>query len=216
MPNNSHFGVEFNLKSNQIYLDSATIGKMPLSSIDIITDYYKNGGGVPVRGMHNEISQANRLLEQNRRDLAKIFEIEPIQISFFPSREVLLTNALYSLPEIDKRKIITSALEEHSVIAPAIRVRNDKGTRLDYLGIRDEVDLLDKISEKVNSKEDVLLLSSLTATNGVERNWQEISKICQDNGATFILDISYSVGHEEISFKNNLPDIAISSGCIGR
>ncbi len=211
----NRFGIDFNIKPNQIYLDSATIGKMPLSSIDTITKFYKDGGGVPVRGMYNEISQANSLLETNRRELANLFKVEPIQLSFFPSREVILTNALYSLPEIKNRKIVTSVLEEHSVIAPAIRVNNDLGTKIEYLNTKDEIDVLDKINEKINSKEDILLLSSLTATNGVIRNWSEIAKICQDSGATFIVDISYSVGHEEILFDNILPDIVISSGCIG-
>ena len=211
----NRFGIDFNIKPDQIYLDSATIGKMPISSIDVITNFYKDGGGVPVRGMSNEISQANKLLEVNRKKVADFFKVEPIQISFFPSREVVLTSALYSLPGIKDRKIITSILEEHSVIAPAIRVKNDKGTKLDYLSISDEIDFLSKIEEVISSKEDILLLSSLTTTNGVKRNWSEIAKICKDNGATFILDISYSVGHEEFHFDEIIPDIVISSGSIG-
>ncbi|MHA1200181.1 MAG: aminotransferase class V-fold PLP-dependent enzyme [Candidatus Heimdallarchaeaceae archaeon] len=211
----TRFGIEFNIKPDQIYLDSATIGKMPTSSIETITNFYKNGGGVPVRGMYNEISQANKILESNRRELASLFHVEPIQISFFPSREVVLTNALYSLPDMKNRRIVSSVLEEHSVIAPAIRVNNDIGTKIEYLDLNDEINILDSINEKINSKEDILLLSSLSATNGVKRNWSEITKICQDNGATFILDISYSVGHEEILLKDNMPDIVFSSGCIG-
>ncbi|MCE7740829.1 MAG: aminotransferase class V-fold PLP-dependent enzyme [Candidatus Heimdallarchaeota archaeon] len=215
MSSNTHFGIDFNIKPGQIYLDSATIGKMPISSIETITNFYSNGGGVPVRGMYNEISQANNILESNRRELASMFQIDPIQISFFSSREVVLTNTLYSLPDLKDRRIVSSILEEHSVIAPAIRVNNDVGTKIEYLNLDDEIDILDSINEKINSKEDILLLSSLTATNGVKRNWSEITKICQDNGATFILDMSYSVGHEEILLKDNMPDIVFSSGCIG-
>lgn len=211
----NRFGIDFNIKEGQIYLDSATVGKMPISSIDMISNYYREGGGVPVRGMYNEISRADKKLEENRKQLANFFQVEPIQISFFPSREVALTSALYSLPEINKRKILTSILEEHSVIAPAIRINNDKGTKLSYLTTTEEVDLLSNIEEKINSKEDILLLSSLASTNGVKRDWKEIAKICRDNGATFILDLSYSIGHEEFIFRELMPDIVISSGCIG-
>ena len=211
----TRFGIDFNLRSNQIYLDSATLGKMPISSIDFISEYYKRGGGVPVRGMHSEISNAKKFLEDNRRDLAKLFQVEPIQISFLPTREVTLTNVLYSLPRMKQRRIFTSILEEHSLIAPVIRLKNDFGTKIEYLNLKDEINILDKLNEKLSSKEDVLLLSSLTATNGVKRDWEEISKICKDSGATFILDISYSIGHESMQFNNFIPEIIISSGCIG-
>ena len=215
MSSNKHFGIEFNLQPNQIYLDSATIGKMPLSSIGIISEYYRKGGGVPVRGMHTEIFQANKILEERRRELSEFFKVEPVQVSFFPSREVVLTNAIYSLPDMRNRRIVTSILEEHSVIAPAIKMHNDKGTKIDYLNSQDEVDMLDRITEKLKSKEDILLLSSLTPTNGVKRDWSQIAKICRDIEATFILDISHDIGHEEIMFNEIMPDIVISSGCIG-
>jgi len=215
MSSNKHFGIEFNLQPNQIYLDSATVGKMPLSSIRIISEYYRKGGGVPVRGMHTEIFQANKILEERRRELSEFFKVEPVQVSFFPSREVVLTNAIYSLPDMRNRRIVTSILEEHSVIAPAIKMHNDKGTKIDYLNSQDEVDMLDRITEKLKSKEDILLLSSLTPTNGVKRDWSQITKICKDIEATFILDISHAIGHKEIMFNEIMPDIVISSGCIG-
>ncbi len=215
MSSNKHFGIEFNLQPNQIYLDSATVGKMPLSSIRIISEYYRKGGGVPVRGMHTEIFQANKILEERRRELSEFFKVEPVQVSFFPSKEVVLTNAIYSLPDMRNRRIVTSVLEEHSVIAPAIKMHNDKGTKIDYLNSQDEVDMLDRITEKLKSKEDILLLSSLTPTNGVKRDWSQITKICKDIEATFILDISHAIGHKEIMFNEIMPDIVISSGCIG-
>jgi len=83
------------------------------------------------------------------------------------------------------------------------------------LNSQDEVDMLDRITEKLKSKEDILLLSSLTPTNGVKRDWSQITKICKDIEATFILDISHAIGHKEIMFNEIMPDIVISSGCIG-
>ncbi len=211
----TRFGIEFNIRSNQIYLDSATIGKMPISSIKAISDYYLDGGSVPVRGMHNEISQSNNFLEEKRGELANLFQVEPVQISFFPSRESNLTSILYSIEDIKDRRIITSVLEEHSVIGPAIRANNDHGTEIDYLNVKNETNLLESINQKVNSEQDILLLSSLTSTNGVKRDWSEIAKVCKDTGATFLLDISYSLGHEELNFKEISPDVVFASGCIG-
>ncbi len=215
MKTSTRFGIEFNLKPDQIYLDSATVGKLPVSSLNRMIDYYNTGGGAPVRGIHSEISASNQLLEKSRKSLAAIFNISPKQISFFPTREVLLTSVFHSIPEIKERRIITSILEEHSVIAPAIRVNNTFGTKIEYLNLEDERDLVESISNRINSSSDVVLLSSLTATNGVRREWEKIANICVDVGATFILDISYSVGHEDFKFDSHQPDIVVSSGCIG-
>jgi cysteine desulfurase/selenocysteine lyase len=211
----TRFGIEFNLKPDQIYLDSATIGKIPVSSMKKILEYYKNGGGAPVRGVHSEISSSNRLLEKNRQSLSSIFNVESSQISFFPSRETVLTSVFHSIPNIGEKRVVTSILEEHSILAPAIKANNSFGTKIDYLNIEDETNLVEKISEKIHSSKDIVLLSSLTATNGVKREWNKISKICKEVEATFILDISYSVGHEEIMFDKEKPDIVVSSGCMG-
>jgi cysteine desulfurase/selenocysteine lyase len=215
MTSSTRFGIEFNLNPEQIYLDSATIGKLPLSSINKIIEFYKTGKGAPVRGMYDEITKSNQLLTSNRKTLADIFKIEPNQISFFSTRETLLTSVLHSIPNVKTRKITTSILEEHSVIAPAIKINNTMGTEINYLNLEDETNLIERLSEEIQSSKDIVLLSSLTATNGVRRKWEEIAKICSDTGAIFILDISYSVGHETFSFDKNLPDIIVSSGCIG-
>lgn len=106
MTTTTRFGIEFNLKPDQIYLDSATIGKIPVSSIKKIQEYYKSGGGAPVRGVHNEISSSNRLLEENRKSLSRIFNIESSQISFFPSRETVLTSVFHSIPNIGEKKLL--------------------------------------------------------------------------------------------------------------
>ena len=215
MTTTTRFGIEFILKPDQIYLDSATIGKIPVSSMKKIHEYYKNGGGAPVRGVHNEITSSIHLLEKSRKSLSRLFNIELSQISFFPSRETVLTSVFHSIPNIGEKRVVTSILEEHSILAPAIKVNNSFGTDIEYLNIEDETILLEKISEKIHSPKDIVLLSSLTATNGVKRDWNKIAKICKEVDATFILDISYSIGHEEIKFDKETPDIVVSSGCMG-
>jgi cysteine desulfurase/selenocysteine lyase len=55
----------------------------------------------------------------------------------------------------------------------------------------------------------------LTPTNGIKRNWTEIAKVCRDIEATFILDISNSLGHEIIEFNEISPDIVLAASCVG-
>ena len=105
MTTSTRFGIEFNLKPDQIYLDSATVGKLPVSSMKKMIDYYNDIGGAPVRGIHREISTSNKLLENNRKSLASIFNVSPKQVSFFSTREALLTSIFHSIPEIKEKEL---------------------------------------------------------------------------------------------------------------
>jgi len=211
------FGIDFNISEERIYFDSATIGKMPVSSLQKMCEFYERIGGAPVRSMSQETIETTNLLEENRSSFAKFFNVEKKQLSFLPSREVALINALFSLDYIEESKIVTSILEEHSLLAPAIRAHEYFNTEIDYLNLEDERDFLTSLESKLSfgKNPEIVLLSSLAVTNGVKRDWKKISKLCKEMGATFILDISHSVGHIEFNFKESAPDIVIGSGSIG-
>jgi len=214
MNSTTRFGIDFAYPSDEIFLDSATYGKMPVSSIEKMTDTYTKGL-VVTKAMYQESSKANAKLESCRRALSSIFHTESSQISFLPSKESAIINILHSFNWADKGKIITSVLEDHSLLAPLININNLHGNEIDYLSLKDEENLLDILSEKLTSKTDVVLLSSLTPTIGTNREWGKISKICKENDAIFILDISNSVGHENILLENDSPDIAVATGISG-
>ncbi|MHA1954814.1 MAG: aminotransferase class V-fold PLP-dependent enzyme [Candidatus Heimdallarchaeaceae archaeon] len=211
----TRFGIDFNLQEDKIYLDSATIGKLPVSSLNSIVDFYQKEGTATIRGVHHEAMESIQKLENSRKNVADFFKVEATQVSFLPSKETTLTNALFSLESIDKRRIVTSILEDHSILAPVIKTHQSFGTGLEYLNFNDEQELNDKIHEQITSKTDILVLSSLTPTNGIKRNWTEIAKVCRDIEATFILDISNSLGHEIIEFNEISPDIVLAASCVG-
>ena len=215
MPYITRFGEEFTIPEGKIYLDSATMGKMPVSSLKKMVSYYEEINGAAVRSMSQEASAAIKVLTNSRNEIRNFFNSSESNISFFPTREIALTNALFSLDKMKERTIISSILEEHSLLAPAIRVHNTFGTKINYLTIEEETNLFQSIQEKIEREGDIVLLSSLAVTNGVKRDWIGISKLCKDMGALLFLDISQTIGHEIIDFSENLPDLVISSGCIG-
>jgi len=83
------------------------------------------------------------------------------------------------------------------------------------LSAENEQNLLEALQERILGPGSIVLLSSLTSTNGVKRDWNQIANLCTENESIFILDISNSVGHEVHDFKSIQPDIVISSGSVG-
>ncbi len=215
MTTSSRFGIDFYFTEDEIYLDSATAGKVPVKSIKLVEEFYRDHGGGIGRGTHRKALQASRFIESQREIIAKIFSIDNAQLSFLPSREIAVLNSLFSLNLPKNQKIITSVLEDHSLLAPTIRYCEINKSELNYLNISDEENIAEAILKQVDSTTKTVILSALTLGMGAKRNWESISRICKENEITFILDVSYAVGHETFIFKDNIADIIISSGYNG-
>jgi len=193
---------EFDIPKNEIYLDSATIGKLPKTTLKAICDFYTSNGGGVNRGTHKYAIEASRVLETERENIAQIFKIKPKQLSFLPSRESALLNSLFSIPSEGENKIIMSVLEDHSLIGPAMKFSELTGSNISYLSINDEQNLLDALQERISEGSSIFLFSALTLGMGIKRNWKNISKLCKDNNVRTIMDMSYLVGQVLISARS--------------
>jgi cysteine desulfurase/selenocysteine lyase len=213
--NRRNFDIDFSIADEDVYLDSATLGRLPISTIEKIKNFYGLNIGGTIRGTHRFAIEASKLLEEMRNNIADIFNVTANRLSFLPSREVAVLNSLHYLAESDGKRILTSNLEDHSILAPLINFSKIYNKHIDFLTLNDEENLLEKIIEQISSKTSAVILSSLTLGMGVKRDWKRISNVCKENSIPFILDISHSIGHESLDFQENYPDIVISSGSSG-
>ena len=206
---------EFNIPKEEIYLDSATIGKMPKAALKAICDFYNSDGGGVNRGTHKYAIKASRVLETERESIAQIFKINPKHLSFLPSRETAVLNSLFSISSNKENNLIMSVLEDHSLIGPAMKFSELTGSNINYLLMNDEPNLLDTLQERISKDSSIFLFSALTLGMGIKRNWESISKLCKDNNVRTVMDMSYLVGHETIDFSKVMPDVVLSSSTNG-
>ncbi|MHA1200180.1 MAG: aminotransferase class V-fold PLP-dependent enzyme [Candidatus Heimdallarchaeaceae archaeon] len=209
------FGLDFHFSENEIYLDSATAGKVPIASIETMNRYYTDFGGGVNRGTHKKSLSASKVLEKSRSTIASSFSVEPPNLSFLPSRETAMTNLLSSGIFSKEDEIIVSALDDHSLLAPLLKMKDLFNSELKFISLKEEANLGEAIRSKISSKTKAVVLSSLTLGLGVRRDWKELAKIIKEAEKLFILDISNAVGHENFNFKEIMPDVVISSGNIG-
>ncbi len=209
------FGLDFHFPETEIYLDSATSGKMPVSSVEVMSNYYTELGGGINRGTHKKAVNANRKLEQSRSTVANIFSVNSNNVSFLPSRETALMNFLLSGIFSKDNEIIVSSLDDHSILAPVLKLRTVYDVRLNFLNLQDESNLVEVIEERITAETKAIVLSVMTLGMGIKRNWRKITKIAQDAEIPLVLDISNAIGHMEFNFKDITPDIVVSSGNIG-
>ena len=209
------FGLEFYFSENEIYLDSATTSKIPISSLEKMNDFYKILGGGVNRGTHKKAHEANQELERARSIIADVFSVETSRMAFLPSRETAMTNLLHSNLFSKGDELLVSMLDYHSILAPVLKLKEIKDINLNYLSMKDESNLIESLSEKISNQTKAVILSSLTLGIGCKRDWQEITRITAENEALFVLDISNEAGHVNFDFSKTYPDAVISSGNIG-
>ncbi len=210
-----NFGVSFALPDDLIYLDSATIGRLPLSSIDIISDYYKKCGGVKNRGTHEYSICANVKLEKARKELGSLINISPDNISFSSDMEVMLSNILFSHKLNEKDHVLTSMMEDHSLLGPVYRGKKLFNYTIDFLHKEDERNIVESIKEKVTDKTSVVVLSSQTVGVGIKRDWKRITTLLEDLNISLILDVSRTIGLEPLTLDNVQPDYVLCNGPLG-
>jgi len=206
---------EFDIPKDEIYLDSATIGKLPKKTLKAIFDFYNSNGGGVNRGTHKYAIEASKVLETGRENIARIFKINQKQLSFLPSRESAVLNSLFSISSERENKIIISVLEDHSLIGPAMKFSELTGSNINYLSMNDEQNLLDALQKRISKDSSIFLFSALTLGMGIKRNWKNISKFCKNNNVRTVMDMSYLVGHESFDFSKVMPDVVLSSSTSG-
>lgn len=210
-----NFGVSFALPDDVIYLDSATIGRLPISSIDIISEYYKKCGGVKNRGTHEYSICANVKLEKARKELSSLLNLSTDNISFSSDMEVMLTNILFSHEMNENNHILTSMMEDHSLLGPVYRGKKLFNYSIDFLHEEDESDIVERIKENVNDKTSFVVLSSQTVGIGIKRDWKRITKLLDDLNIPLILDVSRTMGLEPLVFNEVQPDYVLCNGPLG-
>ncbi len=211
----NRFGYDFLIPDDTIYFDSASLGRVPSLSFDVLSSYYHALCGLNSRGTHKAAICAEKALRESRLKISSFFNVPPSLLSFLPSTETGLLNYLYSQKWNKGDRFITSLLEEHSLIAPLIRASRSFDCSVDYLSLTDEPDLAERLNQLIVPSTRVVCLSALTLGLGIKRDWQSLTKVCKDNNVDFILSLDQAVGHYPIHFDDIMPDMVLSSGSVG-
>ncbi|MHA1305549.1 MAG: aminotransferase class V-fold PLP-dependent enzyme [Candidatus Heimdallarchaeaceae archaeon] len=211
----SRFGQEFLIEPGTLYLDSATIGRMPKLALDQMIKYMQECNGYHRGSTHKLGICTSRALHEARVRTAEFFKVKTPQVSFLPSFESGLINVIFSRRWDKEDRILTSTVEEHSILASVIRGKKAFGYNIDYLSLNDEIDLIGSITEKLTQNTKMLIFSALTVAIGTKRDWRKIAEISKEHDVIFVLDISRVVGHEPLYFNKVMPEVILSTGSVG-
>jgi len=198
-----------------IFLDSASTSQKPMRVINAIKEYYEMYNANPHRSLYKLCEEATEMYEDARKKVAKFINAKhPEEIIFVRNTNEAMNLIAHSfaLPKLhNPSEIILSVMEHHANIVPWQYVRDNNGTSLKFIDIKNDgtLDL-----EQLNLNHNVKIVSLTHASNvlGTINPVKEISKIIHENGSLFVVDGAQSVPHMPIDVQDIGCDFLAFSG----
>ena len=182
----------------KVYFDSAATSQLRNEVIHTMTNVLKTEYGNP-SSTHTYGRSSKSLLENCRKEIAKLFNVQASEIIFTSGGTEADNLAIQScVRSLGVQTIITSKLEHHAVLHTVESLQKKEGIEVLYVNHKEDssidIDHFEILLKKSNSK---TLVSLMHVNNeiGTLLPIEKIASISKENGVLFHSDMVQSIGH---------------------
>ncbi len=201
-----------------VYLDNASTTQKPNQVIDSITDYYRNYNSNIHRAVYAIAEEATEAYEKTRDKVANFINVKDRQEIIFvrgTTEAINLVAYAWGRSHIkDGDIIVTTEYEHHSNIVPWQLLTQEKGAKLEYIGMDDDGELilddLDKYLE--TGKVKLVTFSLMSNVLGTISDYEKIIEKCKAAGVLTLVDAAQAVPHMKIDLEKLGCDFFAFSG----
>lgn len=197
-----------------IYLDNAaTSYPKPQGVAESVKRFMDEIGASSGRGAHRKALEADGLVFNTRKSLAKLFNIKnPSRICFTSNVTEALNLAIYGLLD-DGDRVITSGLEHNSVWRPLCRMREERNIDLVKIECDAEGNLnLESYLEEVNHGARLVIMLHASNVVGLVLPIRDIGRIAHEYGAVFLVDSAQTAGVLPVDVEKDNIDMLAFTG----
>jgi cysteine desulfurase/selenocysteine lyase len=196
-----------------IYFDSACTTLKPRTVIEAERHYYEEVSGCAGRSAHALAKKTDELFTSAREKVAKFVNAPVDSVIWTKNTTEALNLVIRSLDYSQKKKIVTTPLEHHSLLLPIMEQQRRGIVKMELLktnpdGTFDENSLAGKITRDVA----LVAMHHTTNTTGMKSPLEKIVKIAHENGALVLVDGAQGVPHSKIDFRKLGADFLAFSG----
>ena len=202
-------------KDEQIYLDYAATTPLDPRVAECMYDVMKNEYGNPASRSHAYGWRAERLVDEARKDVAKLINADFREIVFTSGATESDNLAIKGVAKFyqGKGKHIITCKTEHKAVLDTVRQLEREGYEITYLTPKEDgrIDLEDI---KNVMRDDTILVSIMHVNNevGVVQDVKEIGKLTRERGIIFHVDAAQSVGKITVDVREqNIDLLSISA-----
>ncbi len=201
-----------------VYLDNASTTQKPNQVIDAINDFYRNHNANIHRAVYALAEEATELYEQTRDKVADLINIKnKKEIIFVRGTTEAINLVAYSWGRDHLKEgdiIVTTEYEHHSNIVPWQLLTQEKGAKLEYIGMNDDGELILDDLDKYLATGKVKLVTFSLVSNvlGTITDAEKIISKCKAAGVLTLIDGAQAVPHMKVDVEKLGCDFFAFSG----
>lgn len=201
-----------------VYLDNASTTQKPNQVIDAINDFYRNHNANIHRAVYALAEEATELYEQTRDKVANLINIKNRKEIIFVRGTTEAINLVAYAWGRDHLKegdiIVTTEYEHHSNIVPWQLLTQEKGAKLEYIGMDDDGELILDDLDKYLATGKVKLVTFSLVSNvlGTISDAEKIISKCKAAGVLTLIDAAQAVPHMKVDVEKLGCDFFAFSG----
>jgi len=201
-----------------VYLDNASTTQKPNQVIDSITDYYRNYNSNIHRAVYALAEEATEAYEATRDKIATFINVKDRQeIIFVRGTTEAINLVAYAWGRSNIKEgdiIVTTEYEHHSNIVPWQLLTQEKGAKLEYIGMGDNGELiLDDLDKYLaTGKVKLVTFSLMSNVLGTITDADKIIEKCKTAGVLTLIDAAQAVPHMKVDIEKLGCDFFAFSG----
>lgn len=200
-----------------VYLDNAATTQKPISVMNAIYNYYMNYNSNIHRAVHQLAEEATFEYEKTREKVAKFINAHSADEIIFTRNATEAINLVsYSWGRTNVNKddrVVITEIEHHSNIVPWQILTQEKGAKLDYIGIDNNgyLNMEDCKNYLQRDKVKLLSISHMSNVLGTIVPINEIIEMAHQNGILVMVDGAQSVPHMPVDVQDMDCDFMVFS-----
>ena len=201
-----------------VYLDNASTTQKPNQVIDAINDYYRNHNANIHRAVYALAEEATELYEKTRDKVANFINVKNRdEIIFVRGTTEAINLVAYAWGRSHIKEgdiVVTTEYEHHSNIVPWQLLTQEKGAKLEYIGMDDNGELiLDDLDRFLSTGRVKLVAFSLMSNVlGTISDVDQIMARCKKAGVLTLIDGAQAVPHMKVDVEKLGCDFFAFSG----
>ena len=184
------------------YLNHAAYTPLPTPAVEAMTDFLRKHQLGP-----KYEAELLEIKEQARRELARLINADPEEVTFIPTTSTGISLAAWSLPLRRGDNVIICDQEYPANVYPWLMLQKKRGVRVKILPAPGGGLTAEQVAAAADRRTRVVSVSAVQFLSGFRTDLAALGRFCRENGIYFVVDAMQALGALKIDVKAEQVDI---------